>query len=323
MTPPAPQPDTLLAWMDALADPARLRLLRLLDGRELGVADLCDVLQMPQSTVSRHLKLLLERGLLRSRRHATNHLYELVTDELPPPARGLWEVARGQTEGWATAAHDALRLGAVLARRQEDPQAFFAGAAADWERIRGELYGQRFDLRAILPLLPSHYTVADLGCGAADLSALLAPHVARVIGVDASADMLKAARRRLDAAPPAAAARVDLRRGDLAALPVADAECDAALMLLALTYVEHPPAAVAEMARILRPGGTAVVVDLLRHDRDDFRRRLGQKHPGFSAAQLEAVFAAAGLAGVTTTPLPPDPAAKGPALLLVTGTRPQ
>jgi len=92
----ASQPDTLLAWMDCLADPMRLRLLRILERHELGVADLCDVLQAPQSTVSRHLKLLLDQGWVQSRRQGTNHLYEMILDELVPAARKLWLLAREQ-----------------------------------------------------------------------------------------------------------------------------------------------------------------------------------------------------------------------------------
>src|SRR5688500_9330772 len=179
----APQPETLLAWMDCLADPARLRLLRILERHELGVAELCDVLQMPQSTVSRHLKLLSEQNWVQSRRQGTTHLYEMILDELTPAARKLWLLAREQTESWATLSQDELRLQRVISRREQDSQAFFAGAAGEWDQIRNELYGHRFDLHAVLPLLPSDYTVADLGCGAAQLDAEVPNERDRVMGV--------------------------------------------------------------------------------------------------------------------------------------------
>src|SRR3954469_9520612 len=92
------QPDQLLGWMDSLADTARLRLLRLLERQELGVAELCDVLQMPQSTVSRHLKVLADQRWVRSRKEGTNHLYRTILEELEPAARKLWLLAREQTE---------------------------------------------------------------------------------------------------------------------------------------------------------------------------------------------------------------------------------
>lgn len=305
------QPEALLAWMDGLADPARLRLLRILERHELGVAELCHVLQMPQSTVSRHLKLLLDQAWLSSRRQGTNHLYEMILDELSPAARKLWLLAREQTQDWATASQDELRLQRVLETRQPDSQAFFAGAVSQWDRLRGELYGQRFDLHAVLPLLPPGATLVDLGCGTAALAAQIAPHVKRVIGIDNSADMLKVARRRT-----AALDNVELRRGELAELPLADGEADIVLMILALTYVSDPPAVIRELSRILAPGGRAVIIDLLRHDRDDFRRQLEQKWMGFDPAELAKMLRHAGMEQANVRPLPPDQQAKAPALFV-------
>ena len=109
--------------------------------------------------------------------------------------------------------------------------------------------------------------------------------------------------------------------GDLERLPIADGACDAALMLLALTQVDEPALAVAEMARIVKPGGRAVVVDLLRHDREEFRRQMGQKRSGFAPEDLTRLLAASGFDAVRCSPLPPEPEARGPALLLASGTR--
>src|SRR3954470_8580107 len=100
------KPDLLIARMESLADPTRLRLLRLLERHELGVADLCDVLQLPQSTVSRHLKVLADQEWLRSRQQGTSHLYRMTMDELEDPTRKLWLLAREQVDGWATAQQD-------------------------------------------------------------------------------------------------------------------------------------------------------------------------------------------------------------------------
>jgi ArsR family transcriptional regulator len=129
--------------------------------------------------------------------------------------------------------------------------------------------------------------------------------------------MLAAAGERLRGV-----ANVELRQGALEKLPLKGNGCDAALLLLALTHVAEPALALAEMVRILKPGGRAVVVDLLRHDRDDFRRRLGQLRNGFAPDELAGLLAGAGLQAVACDTLPPEPAAKGPALLLATGTKP-
>jgi ArsR family transcriptional regulator len=309
----AAKTEALLGWMGSLADATRLRLLRLLERHELGVADLCDVLQLPQSTVSRHLKTLSDQGWVRSRRQATNHLYRTLLDELEVPARKLWLLAREQTDDWPTVRQDRLRLDERLRARETDASAFFAGAAAEWDRMRAELYGRTFTHAATLALLSPDMVVADLGCGTASVAAQLAPHVGRVVGVDNSAAMLKAARKRTTGLT-----NVDLRRGDLEAIPVEAGSCDAALLLLALTYVEDPQAVLAEVRRILKPGGRAVVVDLLPHDRDDFRRQTGQRHPGFDPGDLERMMPAAGLTPMSSNPLPPEAGVKGPALFLST-----
>ena len=308
--PARPAGEAVLGWMAALSDPTRLRLLRLLDREELGVADLCDVLRLPQSTVSRHLKTLLDGGWLVGRREGTARLYRLVLDELDPARRDLWLVARDNSAGWATADQDALRLRHHLAGR--DAAGFFDGVAGDWDAIRREQYGSRFDLAAALALLPPDATVVDLGCGTGGLLAEIAPFAGRVTGVDDSPAMLKAARRRT-----ARFDNVTLRQGSLTAVPLDDATADFALCVLALSYTDDPAAVVAESGRVLKPGGRLVVVDLLAHDRDDFRRRMGQRHRGFSSDAALGLLA--GFADVRVVPLPPAAGAKGPALFVASG----
>jgi ArsR family transcriptional regulator len=127
--------------------------------------------------------------------------------------------------------------------------------------------------------------------------------------------MLKAARTRARGLD-----NVDLRKGDLRAVPVDVAACDAALLVLALSYVEDVPAVLSEAARILKPGGRLVVVDLLPHDRDDFRRQMGQQVLGFEPGRVETWLREAGFGSVAARPLPPEPQAKGPALFVATGS---
>ena len=159
-----PQSEPLLGWMEALSDPTRLRLLRLLERNELGVIELCDVLQLPQSTVSRHLKVLADQGWCVSRRQGTTHLYRTLLDELEATARKLWILARDQTANWPAVRQDAVRLERRL-RDKSDSQTFFDSAAGQWDKLRGELYGQSFTRSALVALLPRQHVVADLGCG--------------------------------------------------------------------------------------------------------------------------------------------------------------
>jgi len=311
----ARQPEALLSWMESLSDPTRLRLLRLLERHELGVAELCEVLQLPQSTVSRHLKVLGDEGWVRSQADGTARRYRMVA-ERDGAARRLWSIAREETAAWATAAQDQLRLSRRLAARRPATEAFFAGAAGQWDRLRREIYGQEFEREALTALLPSSFVVADLGCGTGTVSAALAPHVARVIGVDQSLSMLRAAKKRT-----AGSRNVELRQGSLEALPLESSAVDGCLMILALAYVAEPLRALREAGRILRPGGRLVVVDLLSHDRDEFRRQMGQAQMGFEPRALEAVLGDAGFLGSRARPLPPEVGAKGPALVLATGSR--
>lgn len=308
-----PPPAGLLGWMDGLAEPTRLRLLRVLDGRELSVLELCDVLALPQSTVSRHLKVLADRGWLVSRRAGTQSLYAFA-EKLPARARRLWELAREEAAAWPAVRADAERLRAVKARHA---QRFFAGAAGAWRKLRGEVYGGRVDLAALLALLPPRWTVADLGCGTGTLAAELAPAVARVVAVDQSAAMLATAREVLAAHP-----NVELHEAPLEALPIPDRSCDAAVASLVLAYLDHPAPALAEAFRILRPGGTLVVLEAARHEDPELRRRLGQAQAGFEPAALAELAGRAGFADVTTRALPPEPGAKGPGLVILRASRP-
>jgi SAM-dependent methyltransferase len=303
----------LLGWMDGLAEPTRLRILRVLDGREMSVLELCDVLALPQSTASRHLKVLADRGWLAARRVGTQSLYGFA-EKLPPRARRLWELAREEAAAWPAVRGDAERLRAVKARQA---QRFFAGAAGAWRKLRAEVYGARVDTEALLALLPPHWTVADLGCGTGALAAELAVQVGKVIAIDQSAAMLATARKVL-----AGHANIEIHEAPLEALPIPDRSCDAAIASLVLAYLDHPAPALAEAFRILRPGGRLVVVEAARHDDLALKRTLGQAQAGFEPAALLELAARAGFEGASARALPPEPGAKGPGLVILRASRP-
>lgn len=299
----------MLGWMSSLADATRARALRLVERHELSVAELCAVLQAPQSTVSRHLKVLSDEGWVVARPEGTSRLYGMVTDQLEPPARRLWALLREQTSGTALADQDDQRLQSVLADRRSRSQEFFSSAAGQWDKMRAEMYGERFERMALAGLLDETWTIGDLGCGTGQWSAVLAPFVARVVAIDSSAAMLKAARRRL-----ADHDNVEVRRGDLEALPIDDDGLDAATICLVLHHVPDPAAVLRDAARTLAPGGRLLVIDMFRHDRIEYQRQMGHVWLGFEPAQMEEWLASAGYGGIRVVPLPPDPQAKGPAL---------
>ncbi|HUF25956.1 MAG TPA: metalloregulator ArsR/SmtB family transcription factor [Gemmatimonadaceae bacterium] len=302
--------------MSALADATRSRLLLLLERHELAVSELCAVLQLPQSTVSRHLKVLGEEGWVLSRAEGTSRHYRMAEQELEPGARRLWNVVREQVAGTSAALQDARRLESVLDRRRTASQAFFSTSAGQWDRLRGELFGGRADLLAMLALLDDSWTVGDLGCGTGQLAEALAPFVARVVAIDESAAMLSAARKRLGKATV-----VELRRGALEALPVADGELDAAIMSLVLHYVPEPERALAEAHRALEAGGRLVVLDMMPHDREEYRQTMGHVWQGFAEDRLTGWARAVGFGAVRYRPLSPDPAARGPSLFAASMVR--
>jgi ArsR family transcriptional regulator len=297
--------------MESLSDPTRLRILRLIERHELGVAELADVLQLPQSTISRHLKSLGESDWLRTRRVGTSHLSTIDESTLDSAQKRLWHLAREQTAGWPTLEQDDARLDRLLRDRRDTTRRFFTGAAADWDQIRKQMYGERFSWELIPALLPPRAVVADLGCGTGKMIERIAPFVSRVIGVDNTPAMLEAARHRTSGMM-----NVEIRSGDLEALPIDDQSIDAAMLVLALSYVAEPLAVLVEMRRVLRSGGRAVVVDAMRYDREDFRRESGAVRPGFSTEELLELLTAAGFAEVMLRPLPTEPDARGPALLV-------
>ena len=301
--------------LNALSDQTRSRLLHVLDGRELTVTELCSVLQLPQSTVSRHLKILNDDGWVASRADGTSRYYR-VEASLDPAARQLWAIVREQVADSAAGRQDARRVEGVVSERRARSQEYFSSVAGQWDAVRGELFGDRSPLIGLLALLDPDWLVADLGCGTGPLTATLAPFVRGVIGVDASRAMLAAARRRLDGVINA-----DLRQGELEALPLEAGEVDAAVMSLVLHYIAEPAKALGEIARVLRPSGRVVVIDMMPHDRDEYRRHMGHVWQGFPEEQLTDWLSAAGFGGIRYTPLPVDSAARGPALFVATTTK--
>jgi ArsR family transcriptional regulator len=304
----------ILDHLSSLADTTRSRTLLLLDRRELTVTQLCAVMQLPQSTVSRHLKALADAGWVTSRAEGTSNVYTMTRD-LDAGARRLWSVVRDQIAGTPAAAQDQRRLQAALTERRSKSQEFFSSAAGQWDRMREELFGDRFHLAALAAFLDPRWVVGDLGCGTGAVTAALAPFVARVVAVDASAAMLQAARKRLQGV-----GNVDLRRGELEALPIDDGRLDAATAMLVLHHVPEPAGALAEVARVLKSGGRAVIVDMLPHDREIYRHQMGHLWLGFAEHYTRTLLEEAGFMDIRIAPLPPDPRAKGPGLFAATAT---
>jgi ArsR family transcriptional regulator len=310
------RPAAIHDHLASLADTTRSRILLLLDRHELTVSELCGIVQLPQSTVSRHLKALADSDWVAARAEGTSNLYTMTRDDLDPSARRLWLLVREQVGSSPAAAQDQRRLQATLAGRRTTSQEFFSSSAGQWDRVRDDLFGDRFHLAALAALAESSWTVGDLGCGTGQVSAALAPFVAQVVAVDASAAMLQAAKKRLSRFD-----NIELRRGELEGLPIDDGRLDAATSMLVLHHVPEPERALGEIARVLKPGGRAIIVDMQPHDRDSYRQQMGHVWLGFSDEHVRRLFQEAGFEDIRIVSLPPDAKAKGPGLFVATGRR--
>ncbi|HTR76772.1 MAG TPA: metalloregulator ArsR/SmtB family transcription factor [Gemmatimonadaceae bacterium] len=305
-----------LESLTALADPTRSRILLLLERHELTVGELCTALRLPQSTVSRHLKLLMDDQWLVVRGDGTSRYYSMKVEGLDAPLRDLWTVVRAQLVDSETAARDVQRAENVIEKRQSKMRVFFSNAAAQWDELRTEMIGARTDLLAMLEFLDERWVVGDLGCGTGHVAAALAPCVAHVIAVDESGPMLTAARERL-----APFDNVELQEGTIEALPIDDATLDVATLFLVAHFISDPERAIGAIRRVLKPGGRLVIVDLVTHDRTDYVAELGHVWQGFRSEQMLDWLAHAGFTSCRYRQLPADPSAVGPTLFVASGRR--
>jgi ArsR family transcriptional regulator len=296
--------------LSALADPIRSRLLLLLERHELTVSELRTVLQLPQSTVSRHLKVLTDAGWLQAREDGTSNRYRVDAKALDAGTRKLWAAVRDEAEGLTAAARDAQRVKGVLADRHTRSQQFFASSAAQWDKVRAELFGTRTELFALVGLLDDSLVIGDLGCGTGQLAEVMAPFVKQVIAVDESSAMLKAAKARLSTLE-----NVELRAGSIEEIPIDANTLDVAVLSLVLHYVADPVSVLTDVRRTLKSkNGKLLLVDMLPHDRAEYRQTMGHVWLGFDAEQIKEWAREAGFASTRIHALPPSSTSKGPTL---------
>jgi len=284
--------DALLAALRAAAEPTRLRLLALAARGAFCVTELTEVLGQSQPRLSRHLKLLCESGLLAREREGANAWFALPTGSDGALAR---EIVAHLAENDAILEADRRQAARVLAERARAASERFRRQGADWDEMRALDLPAPAVEAALVSLIPADAPtrLLDIGTGTGRVLELLAPLVAQGLGVDASKAMLALARARL--------ARTGLthcavRLADMYRLPLADASFGIAVLQMVLHYAEDPAGVLAEAARVLRPDGRLIVIDLARHRRDDIATKLAHRWPGFSDATMAELLTEAGLA---------------------------
>lgn len=276
-----------------LADPTRVRILRLLEREELVVQELMEVLGMAQSRVSRHLAILREAGLLDDRRDGTFVAYRFVPPDAGP-WRDTWELVTRNLADDPTAQRDDAALDRVIEGRRRSSRSFFDTVGPEWDALRKVFDDDLLRARSVCRLVPPGLRVADVGTGTGVLALELARLGLSVVGIDNSPSMIEAAREKLSR-EEGTLAPIEFREADAEALPLEDAEVDAAFAHMVLHSVASPGAIVAEMARIVAPGGAVVAVDFVRHEQEWMRRELGVVWLGFDPDEVRDWFRDAGL----------------------------
>jgi SAM-dependent methyltransferase len=291
----------LLAELRAAAEPTRLRLLALCARGAFCVTDLCDVLGQSQPRLSRHLKLLVEAGLLERVPEGANAYFQV-----PPGAEIAHLILARLPEDDPQLAADRRQAVRLAAERAREASLAFRRDGADWDEIRAlDLPAAEIEAALLRLLPPMVERFLDIGTGTGRLLEVVAGRAERALGVDASRDMLALARARL--AERGLAGRCAVRQADMYRLPLPDASFDVVALQMVLHYAEDPAAALAEAARVLRPDGLVVVVDLAPHGRAEVLERHKHRWPGFDDAALAGWLGAAGCA-----PAAPAEVAAGP-----------
>lgn len=308
----------------ALADPTRLRIMRLLARMELAVGELAQLLGQSQPRVSRHIRILCDAGLAQRRREGS---WVFVHSLLPGRLDGAAGLA-GAVDGLLTAAEcedrvfaeecaaDRRRLAAIRASREAAAAEYFAAHADQWDRLRS-LHSEDCVVESALSAALGGGDLGellDIGTGTGRMAELFAARARHVTGLDNSLDMLRVARARLQSL---SAERFDLVQGDFSMLPFADRSFDTVLLHQVLHYAQAPEMVLAEAARVARPGGRIAIVDFAAHDREELRHAHAHARLGFGAEQLAHWLDEAGFA--------PDPAGSLPGgeltVMIWTGTR--
>ena len=270
--------------LNLLGDESRIRLCALLVERELCVTDLVRITGISQSRVSTHLGRLREAGVVRDRRQGSQAFYVLAADTLPGTLKALLDEAAKSED--RTLMSDRKRLLELEAERRGSLNEFLLD---DLERYYSPGRTWRSLASGIAALL-SLGDVLDVGAGDGGAAACIAPYCRSLTCDDTNPRLIEAARERLSKFRHARAEVADVH-----ALPYAAGSFDAVLVFHTLTYAEHPAQALAECARVLRPGGRLVLLCLDRHDQQEVTARYGERHPGFSPRTLRGLLADAGL----------------------------
>lgn len=264
----------------ALSDPVRIRILHLLEEMELSVGELANTLAQGQPKISKHLKVLIDCGLVDRRKEGNWVFLRLGAPALVRPLFALldrWADVHGRNP-WLAA--DATRLTAINAERSAEANAYFSAHAAEWDRLRALHVATEEVARGLFRAIGDHQLgeLVDIGTGTGTMIHLLAARADYIIGIDRSPEMLRFGRAKL---LQGGVTNAELRQGDMNALDLPSGSADTVILHQVLHYAPRPAAVIAEAARILKPTGKLIVIDVAPHDREELRREHAHARLGF------------------------------------------
>ena len=285
---------SIVKILRVVADPNRLRILLLLRGEELSVAELQEILVMGQSTISTHLSQLKQAELVEDRRPGKSSLYRLTTGETESVLDGILEQAQSEIP---EAASDQAAMRRVVRKRQDKMRSFFDSVAGRLGKDYVPGKSWKGVAEALLRLMPP-LIIADLGAGEGAFALLLAERATKVVAVDTSARMIEVGREQ---AQRHGVKNIEYRLGDMEEIPIDDAEVDLVFFSQSLHHALHPERAVHEASRILKPGGRVVILDLVKHRFEEARELYADEWLGFGETELETMLEKAGFHNVQTS----------------------
>lgn len=283
----------------ALADLTRLRIMRLLGTMELAVGELAQVLGQSQPRVSRHVGILCDAGLAERRREGSWVFLRMPSSSegsspvVEAVARLLATAEREDAEFARACEDDRRKLTAIRTSREETAESYFERHAGEWDELRQLHSSDRLVEQALSEALADAPlgSLLDIGTGTGRMAELFANGAERIVALDKNLEMLRIARAKLQHFP---ADRIELVQGDFADLPFAAASFDTVLLHQVLHFAQEPALALAEAARVTRPGGRIAIVDFASHDREELRDRHAHARLGFSDRQLRDLLRGAG-----------------------------
>ncbi len=284
----------------AMGDESRLRLLHILSQGQFNVQELTSILHLSQSTVSHHLKALLQAGFAATKKEGTWVYYRLAeSDALPSQVtQGFLQYLHSNPADTfhAILTKDKSNLADVLHLRRIKAKDYFETVAKEWDTVRDQAQGSESYIDTLHSHIPSSDTLLELGCGSGAVLKQLLPREGTTIGVDYSEAMIEEAKRNLEGSQP----QTDLRLGSLEHLPLGDNTVDTALAYMVFHHVAEPSAALQDAARVIRPGGKLVIIDLLEHENDRMREQYADLWLGFCPKQFAVWVKQAGFDTVST-----------------------